>query len=63
MRMLTEEPWPESEGLTVEAVTQDPFDWGSPGQGFPHPTVGKTTIGISTSDSMQSKGDNRSEPM
>jgi hypothetical protein len=29
VRMLAEEPWAESEGLTIEAVTQGPF-----GQGF-----------------------------
>lgn len=29
-----EEPWPESEGLIMEAVTQGPFDGGFPGQGW-----------------------------
>lgn len=55
MRVLTEELQPESEGLTMEAVSQGPFDWGFPGQGFPHPTVGKLQVGISISDPMQSK--------
>lgn len=62
VRMLAEEPWAESEGLSTEAVTQGPFGQGVPGHGFPHATMGKLYIGIPVFDHRKSNRANRSEP-